>query len=104
MLEGTLDQLRMSTLKNFGDVRETILQGKTFAKHLSLEDPLDDVVCYALGLRELRKELALQAQSWRGPETPLKRALMHAMHGNIDNSSAALRDAKGSPDMEKDNG
>lgn len=101
MLEGTLNQLSISILRNLGDIRETILQGKTFAEGLSLEDPLDDVVCYALGLRKLRDELALQAQSWRGPETPLKRALMHAMHGNIDNPSAAVHDTKGSPDMEK---
>lgn len=104
MLEGTLDQLSIATLRSLGDVKETILQGKDYAGRLSQEDLSDDVVCYALGLTKLRGELVLQAKSWRGPETPLKRALVQAEGVDINNPGATVHDAKGSPDMEKHDG
>lgn len=77
MLEGIVDPLNAVTLRGLGEVNKLLDTGRQKALEFHLDEAAtDDVIHYVLGMQKFHEQFARQASSWRGPETPLKRALL----------------------------
>jgi ppGpp synthetase/RelA/SpoT-type nucleotidyltranferase len=74
MLEATVQPLTTGALTDLGDAAQLVERGKATARRIGVSDD-DDVVHFVLGTEELHPEFLPMAASWRGPRTPLKRAL-----------------------------
>ena len=74
MLNGALENLSRATLATVLPFEPTITAGRSRASDLEVETP-DDVMLLVLGAQDFHSEFVAQAQSWRGPKTPLRRAL-----------------------------
>lgn len=74
MLNASLNVLSGEALEALGSFGEVTERGKKLASTLDLPDP-DDVIEFVLGLDQLHPEFQAYSLSWRGPRTPLRRAL-----------------------------
>ncbi len=74
MLNAALEPLSVETLMEVGPLLELIDVGKRQAVALDITD-VDDVTHFVLGANELHEAFVDQAASWRGPKTPLRRAV-----------------------------
>ncbi|MDI1433874.1 GTP pyrophosphokinase [Polyangium sorediatum] len=92
MLDASVEKLNMTTLRTLGNVKQVLLRGRAKASALKLDSDVDDVVCFALGLPAQYEEFASQAKSWRGPETPLKQALLLVAEESVDTSLRTTQD------------
>lgn len=85
MLNGALEKLSRATLIAALPFEPTLTTGRSRASGLELEAP-DDVTLLVLGAEDFHSEFIAQAQSWRGPKTPLRRALEKVRLARSDGS------------------
>ena len=77
MLQGVVNPLNLVTLRSLGEVPKLLDTGKSRAIELgSIIGATDDVIHYALALRQYHEDFLEQVSTWRGPETNLKRAIL----------------------------
>jgi len=74
MLDAVLQPLSLETLTALGSPPLLLGAGETLAGQLAISD-VDDVTHFVLGAAELHQDFVVQSASWRGPRTPLRRAL-----------------------------
>jgi hypothetical protein len=78
ILEATLYSLSGEALRSLGEAGILLGRGRRDAAELALSD-IDDVVCFVLGIfDQFVVELTAFAQSWSGPATPLRQAILAA--------------------------
>lgn len=83
MLDTLVEPLTPAALEQLGKPKEILEAGQREAAKLGL--PADDVTAYVLGmLPEYGAELGLIAEHWRGPTTPLRRAIQAAIRRRRD--------------------
>jgi hypothetical protein len=74
MLEAVIEPLNAAALERLGTFRDIFGRGSKFATELGID--ADDVTCYALGiLPDYVDEFAMMARHWKGPISPLRRAI-----------------------------
>lgn len=87
MLNAIIRPLSRHALQAMGQLRDTLEHGSAEALELDIGAG-DDVIHIVLGLTQFREEFLAQASSFRGPRTPLRRALdALAKRHSVDNQT-----------------
>jgi ppGpp synthetase/RelA/SpoT-type nucleotidyltranferase len=74
MLEAIVEPLNTAALERLGTFRDIFERGGNLVTELGID--ADDVTCYALGiLPDYVDEFAMMAGHWKGPISPLRRAI-----------------------------
>jgi ppGpp synthetase/RelA/SpoT-type nucleotidyltranferase len=88
LLEQTLLPLTSQSLVTLGEPQQIVSRGEEVAQHLHIDDA-DDVIMFVLGLDQLRDDFVRRSASWRGPRTPLRRAIERWAAAAIDQAPPA---------------
>ncbi|MBI5489203.1 MAG: hypothetical protein HY905_17845 [Deltaproteobacteria bacterium] len=94
LLRVVFEPLTSAVLESKGSVRQALQRGETAARDRNL-DIVDDVIFFALGIMEVHRlvrQFHAVAQSWRGPDTALKLALLVAQRGPTTESEREAGD------------